>query len=256
MIAIISPAKKIDFRPSGKREFSMVKYPKKAQELVGILKKMDVEDLKRLMSISTQLALLNVKRYQDFNMPFTLDNAKQSLLSFNGAVFSTINAEDFEHTHWETAQKKLRILSGLYGILRPLDLIQPYRLEMGTKLNTSVGQNLYAYWGNLITKALNEDIEQEGSGILLNLASKEYFRAIQPKLVNARIVNIHFKEFRNGQYKVVTIFAKKARGMMVRFMIKHNLSKVEELKAFDMGGYHFDEEMSTENDLVFTSLSH
>ncbi len=256
MIAIISPAKKIDFTPSRKKEFSMIKYPQKAQELVEILKKMDVDDLKRLMSISTQLALLNVKRYRDFKMPFTLGNAKQALLSFNGAVFLAINAEDFEDAHWKTAQKKLRILSGLYGILRPLDLIQPYRLEMGTKLITSGGRNLYAYWGDLITKALNEDIEQEGSGILVNLASKEYFRAIQPKLLKARIVNIHFKEFRNGQYKVIAIFAKKARGMMVRFMIKHNLSKVEELKAFDMGGYHFNEEMSGENDLVFTSLSH
>lgn len=256
MIIVIAPAKKIDFTLSDKKEYSLLKYPKMVEELVGIMRNMGVEDLKRLMKVSTQLAQLNVARFHNFAFPCTIENGKQSLLSFNGAVFSSIKAIDFNDNDWKFAQEKLKVLSGLYGILRPLDLIQPYRLEMGTKLVTPKGKNLYQYWGDMITVALNEDFKEEGSGLLVNLASKEYFKAIKPKLLKAKIVNIHFKEFRNGQFKVIAIFAKKARGAMVRFIIKNKLTKVEELKAFDLDGYHYDAEMSGENDLVFTAMSH
>ena len=200
------------------------------------------------MSISDKLSKLNFDRFQAFSTPFTLSNAKQALLAFKGDVYNGIDAPSLSSDDLEFAQQHLRMLSGLYGVIRPLDLIQAYRLEMGTKLKNSQGKNLYEFWGDQISNILNED----ESEVIINLASNEYFKGIDKKSLNAKIINIAFKELKNDTYKIIGIYAKRARGLMVNYMIKNRLTDPELLKNFNVEGYQFRQAMSDDLTWVFT----
>ena len=220
-------------------------------ELIDVLREKSPQDIAKLMSLSDKLASLNVARYGSWERESTPNNAKQALLAFKGDVYTGLNAEDFSADDFAFAQQHLRMLSGLYGLLRPLDLMQPYRLEMGTKLANARGKDLYAFWGERISQWLNEDLAAQGDEVLLNLASQEYFGAVKPKALNARIIDTVFKDQKNGQYKIISFYAKKARGLMARYVIKERLQDPEGLKDFNLDGYRFDPASSSENQLVF-----
>lgn len=248
MLVVISPSKTQDFNPSNVAHFTQTRQLIQSQVLVDVLKVKNQDDIAELMSISEKLAKLNFERLQTFKTPFTLANAKQALLAFKGDVYNGIDAPSLDAQDLEFAQATLRMLSGLYGVVRPLDLIAPYRLEMGTRLATNKGKNLYEFWGDKISKILNQD----ESEIIINLASNEYFKGIDQKALNAKIINIAFKELKNEQYKVIGIYAKRARGLMVNYMIKNRLTEPESLKAFDIEGYQFKAELPDESTWVFT----
>jgi len=203
------------------------------------------------MKISDKLAGLNAARFQEWQRPFNEDNARPAMFAFNGDVYTGLDAASLNSEAIDTAQKQLRILSGLYGVLRPLDLMQPYRLEMGTKLDNPKGKNLYEYWGDTITQTLNDDLAELGSSTLVNLASNEYFSAVKPKELNADVITPVFKDEKNGQYKVISFYAKKARGLMARFILNQKPKSVSDLKEFDANGYSFNEAMSSDKQLVF-----
>jgi len=251
MLALISPAKTLDFSPSPIKKYTTSPFTKESKELVGILKKKSAEDLKQLMGVSDKIAELNVERFQSFKTPFNSDNAKQAVLAFRGDVYTGLDADSFDEADLAFAQEHLRILSGLYGILKPLDLMQPYRLEMGTKLTNKQGKNLYEFWHEKITDRLNEDIEASDSKVIVNLASKEYFKSVKPKLLKGDLYNVNFKEDKNGTYKIVAFFAKKARGMMCNYIIKNKITNPEHLKGFDYEGYTYSEDLSTEREFIF-----
>ena len=208
-------------------------------------------DIQDLMGVSEKIAELNVARNQDWVRPFNLKNAKQAVFAFKGDVYTGLNAETLDGKGQDYLQNHLFILSGLYGVLRPLDLMQPYRLEMGTKLINARGKNLYEFWGDSITDYLNKYIK-EGGAVLVNLASNEYFKSIKKRKLEARIVTPHFRDLKNGEYKMISFFAKKARGLMVRYAADHAVEDVQELKAFNYEGYIFNESLSTADDWVFT----
>ena len=252
MLITISPAKTLDFsRQESCKTHTTPDFLKESRELIKATRKFSPEELSELMGISQKLALLNYKRYCQWRTPFTQENAKQALLAFRGDVYEGISAETFSAADFNFAQQSLRILSGLYGVLRPLDLIQPYRLEMGTKLKTTKGKNLYEFWGDRITKALRAAL-QEPDGWLINLASNEYFKSVITKKLNARIITPEFKDSKGGQYKMISFYAKKARGLMSAYIIKNRLKDAESLKAFDSQGYSYNETLSSENKWVFT----
>jgi hypothetical protein len=223
-----------------------------ATNLVGILREKDSFQIADLMSLSMNLADLNVRRYQEWQVPFTPYNAKQAIFAFRGDVYQGMDADTLSEDSIHFAQKHLRILSGLYGLLRPLDLIQPYRLEMGTRLANPRGRDLYAYWGNRITDALNEAVSEQGDNILINLASNEYFKSVNTKKISANIITPQFKERRGDSYKVISFNAKKARGQMARYIIEHQLNEPESLKDFNADGYVFNDEISEGNTWVFS----
>jgi cytoplasmic iron level regulating protein YaaA (DUF328/UPF0246 family) len=248
MLAVISPSKTQDFEPAQISVFTQTRQIEQSQVLVDLLKDKTQDDIASLMSISDKLSKLNFDRFQTFSTPFTLSNAKQALLAFKGDVYNGIDAQSLSLDDFEFAQGHLRMLSGLYGVIRPLDLIQPYRLEMGTKLKNSQGKNLYEFWGDQISKVLNED----ESEVIINLASNEYFKGIDKKSINAKIVNIAFKELKNDTYKIIGIYAKRARGLMVNYMIKNRLTDPELLKDFNVEGYQFRQTMSDDLTWVFT----
>ena len=248
MLAVISPSKTQDFSPSSIAQFTQTRQVDKTLALVDILRNYSADDLADLMSISDKLSALNFTRFQDFAPEFTLDNAKQAILAFKGDVYNGIDAPSLSSDDLAFAQEHVRMLSGLYGVIRPLDLIQPYRLEMGTKLSNEKGKNLYDFWGSDISRVLNTD----ESEVLINLASNEYFKGIDKKALNARIIDIVFRENKKGQYKVIGIYAKRARGLMVRYLIDNRLSDPEQLKAFTIEDYGFNAEFSDENTWVFT----
>jgi cytoplasmic iron level regulating protein YaaA (DUF328/UPF0246 family) len=204
------------------------------------------------MHLSSNLSNLNWERYQQWSTNITTANAKQCLLAFKGDVYAGLNAETFNEEDFDFAQQHLRILSRLYGLLKPLDLMMPYRLEMGTRLENKRGKNLYQFWGNIITDALNEQLKQQGDDVLINLASNEYFKSVKPKLIEGQIITPQFKEMKNGEYKMIGIYAKKARGLLSRFIIKNRLSAPEDLKHFTLDDYRFRDEMSDEKQWVFT----
>ena len=204
------------------------------------------------MNISIKLAELNFERYTRWSLPLNEDNAKQAILAFNGHAYSGLKADNFNENDFDFAQKHLRILSGLYGILKPLDLILPYRLEMGTKLENPKGKNLYQFWDELITTELNKDILNSENNILINLASDEYYKAIKINKLNANVIKPVFKENKNGNYKVISVYAKKARGLMTRFIIKNKLTNPSDIKAFNTEGYSFNNNFSDKNTFVFT----
>ncbi|HIB27920.1 MAG TPA: peroxide stress protein YaaA [Candidatus Thioglobus sp.] len=248
MLAVISPSKKQDFSTPDIADHTLPRQLEESVELIDIMKEKSQTEIAKLMSISDKLSELNFNRFQSFNTPFTLDNAKQALLAFKGDVYNGIDAPNLTKKDLEFAQDHLRMLSGLYGVVRPLDLIEPYRLEMGTRLENANGKNLYEFWGDKISNILNDD-EQE---VIINLASNEYFKGIDKKSLNAKIINIAFKEFKGDKYKIIGIYAKRARGLMVNYMIKNRITSPEPLKAFETEGYQFREEMSDETTWVFT----
>ncbi len=247
MIAVISPSKTQDFTALENIDFSNLRQEKSSLELIPTMQKMSQDDIASLMKISDNLAELNFKRFQGFSSTFDLTNSKQALFAFKGDVYTGIDAASLSNNDLEFAQKNLRMLSGLYGVVRPLDLIQPYRLEMGTRLETTSGKNLYQFWGDKISKVLNED----ESEVLINLASNEYFKGIDKKALDARIIDIAFKEMKDGKLKIIGIHAKRARGMMVRFIIDNRIEDPEELKKFNLDKYEFDEDLSDEKTWVF-----
>ncbi|TKG96492.1 peroxide stress protein YaaA [Puteibacter caeruleilacunae] len=253
MITIISPAKALDFNTKSVSDItSQPIFQTEAQELVEELKKLSPTKLGELMHVSTKLAELNFQRYQTWQLPFTSENAKQAVLAFNGEVFNGLDATSLNDDHFTFAQKSLRILSGLYGALRPMDLIQPYRLEMGTKFSIDLHKNLYEFWGDKITEQINQAIDESDSPYLINLASNEYFKSIKAKQIKAPIITPIFKQEKDGAYKTIAIFAKKARGLMTRFIIENGITNPEDLKAFDLDNYYFNNELSKGNNWVFT----
>ena len=254
MIFVISPAKKLDFSEETRftQNYSMPAHMADTEQLVKVMVKKSEKKIGELMDISPNLASLNYERYQSFSTPFTPENAKQALLSFKGDVYLSFDLENYSEGEFDFAQKHLRILSGLYGLLKPLDLIQPYRLEMGTKLKNRRGKNLYEFWGNRITKALNQDLEELGTDVLVNLASNEYFKSVKPKDLKARVITPSFKDDRNGQFKTIFLFAKQARGAMCDFAIQEKINNPEDLKNFNGMGYVFNENLSKGDNWVFT----
>ncbi|MCC2618322.1 peroxide stress protein YaaA [Aestuariibacter halophilus] len=253
MLIVVSPAKNLDFDTAPVTQtHTQPMLLEDTEALMAVCRTLSPADLSSLMKISDKLALLNAERFADWQRPFTPDNAKQAVLAFNGDVYSGLDAGSFSEDDFAFAQQHLRILSGLYGVLRPLDLMQAYRLEMGTKLANPRGKDLYAFWKGIITDNLNQALEAQGDNVLINLASNEYFGAVQPKALNGMVVTPVFKDYKNGQYKIISFFAKKARGLMARYIIEHRLTDVAQLKAFDVDGYQFDEQQSSPDTLVFT----
>ena len=253
MLIIISPAKKLDFDSLPQTDdYSISDCLSDSSELINTLRPYSVAQLEKLMHLSNNLAQLNYDRYQDWSLPFTPQNAKQAILTFKGDVYAGINIESFSDDQLNFTQDHLRILSGLYGLLRPLDLMQPYRLEMGTRLGNRRGKNLYEFWGSQITQLINQQLQQCGN-VLLNLASNEYFKAVKQKEVTGQIITPVFKEKRDdGSYKIIGIYAKKARGMMSAFILKNKFEDVEQIKQFKEAGYCYNKALSNGSDWVFS----
>ena len=252
MLMVISPAKTLDYdTPPPTQRFTQPEHLDHSQQLIDQLRDMSPQQISELMHLSDKLAALNVARYGSWNSDFNPDNAKQALLAFKGDVYAGLNASDFSEDDFEFAQQHLRMLSGLYGVLRPLDLMQPYRLEMGTKLANPRGKDLYAFWGERISQWLNEALAAQGDDVLLNLASIEYFGAVKRQALNARIIEVDFKDMKNGQYKIISFYAKKARGLMSRYVIKERIEDPEHLKGFDYDGYRYSADDSSADHLVF-----
>lgn len=252
MLMVVSPAKTLDYTSTVTyKGYTEPEHLAETKQLIKELKKFSVQDLASLMSISDKLAALNVARYTEWSSEFTLDNARQAILAFRGDVYTGLAVDDFSAKDFEFAQDHLRILSGLYGVLRPLDLMQPYRLEMGTKLENPKGKDLYAFWDEKISQWLNQALAAQGDNLLLNLASNEYFSSVKIKALDAQVINVDFKDLKNGQYRIISFYAKKARGMMARYIIKNRLTTVEQLKSFNSRGYYWSEEHSNDHKLVF-----
>lgn len=253
MLLLISPAKTLDFEsPAPTEEFTQADFLKQSRQLIGELRALAPHDISELMDISDKLGLLNFDRFAKWKTPFNLGNSKQALFAFQGDVYTGMQADTFSADDIKFAQKHLRILSGLYGLLRPLDLIQAYRLEMGTGFVNSRGKNLYEFWDTSITKALNKQLKELNSSLVINLASNEYFSSVKPKVLDAKIITPVFKDKKNGEYKIISFFAKKARGMMSAYIIQNRILNPEAIKTFDTGGYSFNQTMSTEFEWVFT----
>ena len=253
MLMIISPAKTFaDEKLPSFSEFTQPVFWEKSQELLSILQAYSPADLQKLMGVSEKIADLNVGRFQNFPSELVLDQgAKQAVLSFFGDVYRGLDIGNFSPEDLHFVQDRLRILSGFYGVLRPLDLIAEYRLEMGTPLETKGFKNLYAFWGDQVTAELNKSLEKQKEPVLVNLASNEYFQAIQPEKIQGKIITPVFKEFKNGKYKVVALFAKRARGMMVNFLVKNRIEDFNLIKNFDQDGYTFHPELSRDQEWVF-----
>jgi len=251
MLIVISPAKTLDFdSPAHTDRYTEPQFLPQSQQLVEQLKKLSSQEVASLMKISDKLAGLNLARFQQWALPFTDKNAKQAILAFKGDVYTGLNAETLDEKGLEFAQQHLRILSGLYGVLRPLDLMQPYRLEMGTPFPNKAGKDLYHFWGDQLRQSLEAEPALQ-DGILINLASNEYFKAVNGKKLKATIITPIFKDWKNGQYKMISFYAKKARGLMSRYIIDQQITSAEKLKKFDSEGYRFSAEMSQDNEWVF-----
>lgn len=252
MLIVISPAKTLDYEtPATTRQATQPAFLSRASELVEDARRLTPGDIQSLMGVSESIANLNHERFMNWHPEFTPQNAKQALLAFKGDVYTGLAAETLDAKGLKFAQKHLRILSGLYGLLRPLDLMQPYRLEMGLRFNNRVGKNLYEFWGNDISDAVQADLKKSGSPLLINLASNEYFKSVNAKTLDAEIITPVFKDLKQGKYKMISFFAKKARGLMARFIIDHQLNDPEGLKEFDAEGYYFSKTLSTASELVF-----
>jgi|TARA_B110000902_G_scaffold265966_1_gene351971 cytoplasmic iron level regulating protein YaaA (DUF328/UPF0246 family) len=251
MKIIISPAKSLDFESKVPTNlYTQPRFLEQSEKLNRKLKTISKNKLSDLMKISDDLASLNYERNQTWKTPFSTKNAKQAIYAFTGEVFRGIDVNSLENEKLPILQESLRILSGLYGLLKPLDLMQPYRLEMGTKLKVGSTENLYKFWDNTVAKALNEELKDDE--LLINLASSEYFKVIPKKVLKVPMITPVFKDYKNGEYKIVMTYAKKARGLMVRYIIDHNVKTIEELKGFNTDRYRFSEEMSSESELIFT----
>ena len=253
MLVVISPAKNLDYdTPAVTNTFTQPEMLDDSQTLITQCQALTPAKISSLMKIRDKLAGLNADRYANWQTPFDINNAKQALLAFNGDVYTGLDASSFSQDDFDYAQRHLRILSGLYGVLRPLDLMQAYRLEMGTNLDVGESKNLYQFWDERISNKLNEAINIQGDNVLVNLASNEYFKAVKPKILNAEIYTPVFQDCKNGQYKVISFYAKKARGMMARYILQKQLTEVSQLQKFDTAGYRFSSQKSKGNELVFT----
>ncbi len=252
MLITLSPSKGQDFEEESlSKKYSKPADLKDSELLIKELKKINSKKLQEMMTISENIANLNVDRFKSFSTPFTTKNAKQAIFAFKGDVYGGFELESFNEDDYAYAQDHLRILSGLYGCLRPMDLIQPYRLEMKTKLKNDRGDNLYQFWDDRITKSINKELKKQKEAVLINLASNEYFKSVKPKLLEGRLLNITFKETKAGKTRVVAIFAKRARGMMADYIIRNRIEKVEDLKKFKLGGYKFDKDLSDDKQWTF-----
>lgn len=252
MLITLSPSKGQDFEiPATTKMFSQPAALKDSETLVRELRKIKQKDLQSLMTVSEKIAALNVGRYKSFKTPFTTRNAKQAIYAFKGDVYSGIEIEQYDDDDLAWAQDHLRILSGLYGCLRPLDLIQPYRLEMKTRLGNPRGDNLYQFWGERITESLNKELDKQEEPVLINLASNEYFRSIKTKQLRGRLLNINFKDTKDGKTRVIALFAKRARGMMADYIIRNRIEEPAGLKRFRQGGYRFSKALSDDGQWTF-----
>lgn len=253
MLMLLSPAKTLDFEtPAKTKTATSPDFLTDSQALIDELRVLSANDISQLMGISEQLGELNYRRFQDWAPPFDGNNAKQALLAFKGDVYTGLAADEFSAADLKYAQKHLRILSGLYGLLRPLDYIQAYRLEMGTRFNNQRGSNLYQFWGDKITATLNQELARSKSDIVLNLASNEYFKAVKPKLLAAELYSPVFKDLKNGDYKIISFYAKKARGLMAAYVIKNRIDDIEAVKGFNLAGYRYNKRLSEGKKWVFT----
>ncbi|WP_374263052.1 peroxide stress protein YaaA [Zoogloea sp.] len=256
MIFVLSPAKALDYEtPLATARFTQPDYLDDAAELIDGLRALSHAEVAELMSLSDPLAALNVARYAEWSRPFTPDNARPAVLAFNGDVYDVLDARSLTEAQLDYAQSHLRILSGLYGLLRPLDLMQAYRLEMGTRFKNGRGKDLYAFWGMTQTDALNRLLAAEADAgrepVLVNLASEEYFKSVKPAKLKGRLLNLSFEDWKGGRYKIISFYAKRARGLMARYAIDHTVGQVEQLKAFDRDGYAFAPEASDDARWVF-----
>lgn len=252
MLILISPAKTLDYSTPKIQEHTQPDFTSDIKALVQVMKKKSASDIAQLMHISANLAELNEVRYKTFQSEFNFENSKQALLAFKGDVYTKIDVDNYTQEDFAFAQEHLRILSGLYGLLKPLDLIQPYRLEMGTRFANRRGQNLYRFWGDTITDQLNRELGSRREKVLVNLASTEYWQSVNPRKLDADVITPVFKDCKNGQYKIISFFAKKARGMMSAYIIQQQVNNSEALKHFNTAGYAFNESMSSATEWVFT----
>lgn len=252
MLALISPAKTLDYETALPTDtYTQPRLLEQSQQLIDVCRKLSASEIASLMTVSEKIANLNVERFRDWNADFDFSNARQALFAFKGDVYTGLDAYHLKDQEIDFAQQHLRMLSGLYGLLRPLDLMMPYRLEMGTKLKNKRGHNLYEFWGSIITDQINQDLAEIDAKVLVNLASDEYYKSLNEKKIQAEIIKPVFLDQKNGKYKVISFYAKKARGLMARYLIENKLSQVEQLKAFDSEGYYFDAESSSNKELVF-----
>ena len=252
MLTVLSPAKTLDYETAPITQSSTVpRFMDQSALLVEDARGLDPDDIRSLMGVSEQIAHLNHERFMNWQAESTSDNAKQAVLAFKGDVYTGLQAEALSEEGLAFAQDRLRILSGLYGLLRPLDLMQPYRLEMGLKFANQRGKNLYEFWGAQLTDTLNDDLASANTDVLINLASNEYFKAVKPKLLNADVITPQFKDLKNGQYKMISFFAKKARGIMARYIIDNRITEPEALKSFSEAGYYYSEAESKGDQWVF-----
>ena len=254
MLIVVSPAKSLDFDSTVENiPYTTPRFISDSRKLVNALKSYSPEDISELMGISSALGKLNQERFANWKTPFTLKNAKQAMFAFTGEVYLGLQPETFSKADINFAQKHLRILSGLYGVLRPLDLMQPYRLEMGRKFNVDGKASLYEFWGESITKSLNTDLEDQNTKLpfILNLASTEYFNSVKPKSLKADVISPVFQDYKNGQYQIISFYAKKARGEMAAYVIKNKVKAPSKLATFDSSGYKYCAEISTTNKPIF-----
>ncbi|QOW45854.1 MULTISPECIES: peroxide stress protein YaaA [Acinetobacter] len=252
MLVLISPAKTLNYESAlPTDQYTLPRLLEQSEQLIAVCCALSASEVASLMSVSEKIANLNVERFRDWTPDFNFSNARQAIFAFKGDVYTGLDAYHLSAKTIEYSQQHLRMLSGLYGVLRPLDLMMPYRLEMGTKLKNTVGNNLYKFWGNHITDLINQDLQQAGSKILLNLASDEYYKSVKESKIDAEIVKPVFLDQKNGKYKVISFYAKKARGLMARFIMENQIENIEDLKAFNVDGYYFDADSSLKGELVF-----
>ena len=253
MLILLSPAKSLDFEtPVSTKNVSTPQFVKRAAELMKVLQRQSATDLSKLMKLSDKLGELNFDRNQQWKSSHTEKNSKPAVYAFQGDVYQGLAVDELKAAEVKRCQKHVRLLSGLYGILRPLDLIQPYRLEMGTKLSTDAGKNLYDYWGDTVSKAIREELTALKSDLIVNLASNEYSKVAKLKTLGADVVSPAFRDWKNGEFKMISFFAKRARGLMTRYLITNKVTKAEGITRFDLDGYSYNEELSSENEPVFT----
>ncbi|MDM1271898.1 peroxide stress protein YaaA [Acinetobacter indicus] len=252
MLALISPAKTLDYESALPTDsHTLPRLLAHSQELIDVSRTLSASEIANLMSVSEKIANLNVERFRDWQADFDFSNARQALFAFKGDVYTGLDAYSLKDQDIDYAQQHLRMLSGLYGLLRPLDLMMPYRLEMGTKLKNPRGSNLYEFWGTIITDLINEDLAVAKSELLVNIASDEYYKSVKESKIQAEIIKPVFLDQKNGKYKVISFYAKKARGLMARYIIENKIERAEDLKGFNSDGYYFDADSSLKGELVF-----
>ena len=253
MLTILSPAKKLSHECFARTQnYTTPTFLNESQALVDILRRKKPIDLQNLMGISDKLSVLNWERFQNWKLPVDKSNAKEAIYHFQGDTYSGLNTEELSSGEITFAQKNTRILSGLYGVLKPLDLILPYRLEMGTKLKNNKGNRLYQFWGDTLSKFITNELKSHSEKVLINCASVEYFKSLNNNSLKADVITPHFKELKNGNYKIISFFAKKARGMMARFIIKNKIQEPSKILQFDYAGYQYNEQLSSPLNPVFT----